>query len=159
MTSPPGADGEGPSREERALSTPDTTPAESSHCRTQGRAAASGGADRLDLTAVGRFALVAPPLPWATSRIHAARAAGPMPRYGSDSWTALPTRDVRRWAAVIAAAEAWRDYCSIERCELDLDAGEQEFVRRISTAAVDVSLAADWRAAASLPSNAELVAR
>ena len=36
------------------------------------------------------------------------RRCGPLPIYGSEAWEALDPVDPRRFAAVIAAAEAWR---------------------------------------------------
>ena len=105
------------------------------------------------------FPMATTPLDWAAERIRAARELGPLPLYGSDQWAALAARDPRRWGAVIRAAEAWRDYCSPERIKLDLQAEENEFVRRTKAASVDVSLATDWAALASEPTYAELVRR
>lgn len=105
------------------------------------------------------FPMATEPLPWALQRIRAARAVGPIPQYGSAEWAALPARDPRLWAAAIAAAEAWRDYCSPERIALDLAAEQDAFTRRMKAASVDVSMAADWAAIASQPTHAELVRR
>lgn len=49
-----------------------------------------------------------------------ARTGRPIPRYGSPEWNALPDGDLRRVAAVVVAAECWRDHCSTERCFEDL---------------------------------------
>lgn len=49
-----------------------------------------------------------------------ARAARPIPRYGSTEWMGLPENDLRRVASVIVAAEAWRDHCSPETVAFDL---------------------------------------
>lgn len=46
------------------------------------------------------------PQPWAQALI--ARAAGPVPRYGSPEWHALPADSPARVAACVAAAEVWR---------------------------------------------------
>lgn len=51
-----------------------------------------------------------------------ARAARPIPRYGSPEWDALPDGDLRRVAAVLVAAECWRDHCSPERVAADVAA-------------------------------------
>ena len=99
------------------------------------------------------------PLPWALVRIRAARAIGPIPLYGTDEWAALPARDLRSFGAVIAAAEAARDYRSAERVALDLAADEDTFIRRMKAASADVSSAADWSAIASQPTHAELANR
>ena len=42
---------------------------------------------------------------WARRMI--ARAAAPVPAYGSTEWLALPDGDARKVASVVAAAESW----------------------------------------------------
>ena len=99
------------------------------------------------------------PLDWASERIRAAREVGVIPDYGSTEWAELAARDPRRWASVIRAAEAWRDYRSPERAALDYRDEEDEFIRRMRSASVDVSTSTNWAAIASEPSHAELARR
>lgn len=49
-----------------------------------------------------------------------ARAGRPIPRFGDRDWHALPEGDLRRVAAVLIAAEAWREHCSAARVAADL---------------------------------------
>lgn len=58
--------------------------------------------------------------PTALTRGILARAERPIPRFGSPEWDALPEHDLRRVAAILIAAEAWRDHCSAERVAEDL---------------------------------------
>jgi hypothetical protein len=71
-----------------------------------------------------------------------------VPRYGSDEWDALPDQDPRRAAAIMVAAEAWRDYLSPERIAQDLldemADRDRELSRRVRDASWDVSRAVDW---------------
>lgn len=59
--------------------------------------------------------------PTALTRDVLARAGRPIPRFGSPEWDALPEQDLRRVAAVLIAAEAWRDHCSPDRVAEDLE--------------------------------------
>ncbi|TFV67721.1 hypothetical protein E4P40_24010 [Blastococcus sp. CT_GayMR20] len=76
-------------------------------------------------TADGRHAIPIPqPLPWARALIDAAE--GPLPRYGSPEWTALPDSSRIKVAAAVVAAECWRtstDPAEIAlRLEVELEA-------------------------------------
>lgn len=53
-------------------------------------------------------------------------APRPLPRYGSPEWELLEETDPQRLAAVIVAAECWRDHCSAERVAVELDRRRQE---------------------------------
>ncbi|MDQ1626408.1 MAG: hypothetical protein QOI54_152 [Actinomycetota bacterium] len=101
--------------------------------------------------------------PWAEARIRQACQYGDLPRYGSRQWEALQPGDQRRWAAVIVAAEAWRDHCSPERVAGDLRQQmadeDAALYRRVREASWDVAGARDWAALAKSPTHAELVAR
>lgn len=71
-----------------------------------------------------------------------------LPRYGSPLWDALPDHDPRRAAAVMIAAECWRDHCSPERVAEDLRIEMQdrddELRRRARAASDDVWNSRDW---------------
>lgn len=86
-----------------------------------------------------------------------------VPRYGSPEWDALPDQDPRRAAAVVIAAECWRDHSSVERVAQDLLADlidrEQELRRRVREASWDVAGAADWSAIARAATFRELQQR
>jgi hypothetical protein len=88
---------------------------------------------------------------------------GTIPKYGSSEWDALPDQDPRRAAAVVVAAEAWRDHCSPERVAADMLAEmvhvDLEIARRVREASWDVSAARDWAALAQSPTFAELCER
>lgn len=103
------------------------------------------------------------PLPWALERIRAAAGHGELPPYGSSEWQQLPADDPRRSAAVVVAAEAWRDHRSPERIAVDLrrelQATDMQVLARFKGASVDVSAAADWTARASAPTHDELERR
>lgn len=107
--------------------------------------------------------LVVEPLPWAVERIRKASQGGHLPLYGSAAWHDLPAGDPRRWAAVIVAAECWRDHRSPGRVALDMRRALSEadalMTMRLKDAAVDVAQAADWSAIAGNPPHAELVRR
>lgn len=107
--------------------------------------------------------MVTDPLPWALERMRAAGRYGRLPLYGSPDWAALPARDPRRWAAVIAAAEAWRDYRSPERISIEtrraLQDEDARLISRMKDAAVDVSSGTDWGSHAVRPTHAELERR
>ncbi len=109
------------------------------------------------------LAMLTDPLPWALDRIRAAGRHGRIPLYGSPDWAALPARDPRRWAAVIAAAEAWRDHRSPERISIEIRQALQDedarLISRMKDAAVDVSSATDWTSHAARPTHAELERR
>ena len=91
------------------------------------------------------------------------RTPGPVPRYGSPEWAALPEHDLRRVAAVVLAAECWRDHCSPERIAADLTAAmveqECEIRRRVRESSWDVADGRDWAALSRVPTHAELVQR
>lgn len=86
-----------------------------------------------------------------------------IPRYGSDEWNALPDQDPRRAAAVIVAAEAWRDHCSPAQVALDLLGdlveADRELMRRVREASWDVVGTRNWLAVAQSPTYAELQQR
>jgi len=90
-------------------------------------------------------------------------AGADIPSYGSWAWSVLPDQDPRRAASVIVAAECWRDHGSPQRVAVDLRrqlAEEDAAVwRRIRESSWDVSAAADWCAASSRRTWAELEAR
>lgn len=103
------------------------------------------------------------PLEWSAERIRQARAHGPIPSFGSAEWDLLPAGDPRRWAAVIVAAECWRDHRSPQRIA---DALRQEIAdenaalyRRIRGASWDVAGARGWVAQSRRLTHAELQAR
>jgi len=86
-----------------------------------------------------------------------------VPRYGSTEWDDLPDQDPCRAAAVMIAAEAWREHCSPAQVALDLCrqlAEENAAVwRRMRETSWDVSAADDWAAASRRPTYAELQER
>lgn len=87
-----------------------------------------------------------------------------IPSYGSPEWDALPDQDPRRAAAVMIAAEAWRDHCSPAQVALDLLAEmarvDEEVARRVKEASWDVcGDGARWEALAASPTHAELQQR
>lgn len=91
-----------------------------------------------------------------------ARAERPIPRYGSDEWIELPENDLRRVAAVIVAAECWRDYTSPETVFEDLIESQRVddalVLARIRATSADVrdGLPPGWAGATT---NAELKRR
>jgi hypothetical protein len=99
---------------------------------------------------------------WATTLIERGRCTGPLARYGSPGWLALPDGPAKVASAVVAA-EAWRGYCSVEQVEADmrasLDEIEQVIARRMKYASWDISRGSDWRRLAASPSFAELQIR
>lgn len=103
------------------------------------------------------------PLPWAVAIIRQGRAVGPLPRYGSQTWHMLAGDDPRRVAALVVAAEAWRDHCSADRIAEELIeeivAAEANLIGRFREASWDVSTARDWDADAYRLSHEELVER
>lgn len=93
------------------------------------------------------------------------RCPRPLPKYGSDEWVALPKDDLRRFGAVLLAAECWRDHCSPQRIAADLIEGfrseDRAVHRRLRATSRDVAIALDntlpgW---AGSPSHAELARR
>lgn len=103
-------------------------------------------------------------LPWAERFLRT--VPRPIPRYGSAEWAALSRGDVRRWAAVVVAAEMWRDYTSTEataeRLAEELDAEQRRCVQRWGDAANDVrgrARIADGLAGSEYPSHAEMTRR
>ncbi|MEU1120809.1 hypothetical protein [Streptomyces sp. NPDC005879] len=58
------------------------------------------------------------------------------PEYGDAAWQELPPADPGRWAAVLAAAEAWRRHMARERwlATLDDDAWQRETTREAADA-------------------------
>jgi hypothetical protein len=93
---------------------------------------------------------------FARHHIDDAARRGPVPRYGSPDWHALPYPDPRRWAAIIVAAEAWTvdgdDLPGRLRLELEADAAAEQLLFDQAFAA----MAADIRRKAGRPSYAEL---
>ena len=73
------------------------------------------------------------------------RRRGPVPRYGSPEWEALPTGDPRVFAAVVAAAESWRrdgtDEAIAARLRQELDESDRLLLARQFGAASDVHAA------------------
>jgi hypothetical protein len=94
-----------------------------------------------------------------------ARAPRPIPRYGSTQWLALPVDDLSRFAAVLVAAECWRDHCSTERVaeylREQMDREDRAVLRRIRGTSRDVqeALAQTLPGYANSPSYAELARR
>lgn len=86
-----------------------------------------------------------------------------IPRYGSTDWDVLPDQDPRRAAAILIAAEAWRDHCSPERVAADMRDSLAEIRDVIDQTLVetshDVAMAADWARIFNQPTHAELVRR
>jgi hypothetical protein len=86
-----------------------------------------------------------------------------IPRYGSPEWDALPDQDPRRAAAILIAAEAWRDHCSPVRVAEDMRDSLTEISDVIAHMFVgtshDVAQAVDWEAIFSRPTFAELCER
>ena len=86
-----------------------------------------------------------------------------VPRYGSGEWDDLPDQDPSRAAAVIIAAEAWRDHLSPGQVAMDvlsdIIAAELELQRRVREASWDVCGALDWSALAASPTYAQLQER
>lgn len=86
-----------------------------------------------------------------------------IPRYGSPEWNALPDQDPRRAAAILIAAEAWRDHCSPERVAQDMRDSLAEIRDVIDQTLVetshDVAMAADWAHIFERPTHAELQRR
>lgn len=79
---------------------------------------------------------------WASHRIRAGQAVGQVPRYGSPAWLRLEDRDPRKVAAVVIAAECWRQDGEgmVDRLAVELADG------RRTTERLD---AAEWAAAAA----------
>jgi hypothetical protein len=79
-------------------------------------------------------------LPWARRFLR--RVPRPIPQYGSDEWDQLPHGDVRRWAALVVAAEHWREYWTAEsiaeRLREDLSAENRRCLERWTDAMNDV---------------------
>jgi hypothetical protein len=88
-----------------------------------------------------------------------------IPRYGSPEWDSLPDQDPRRAAAVMVAAESWRDHTSLERIAEDMAAElqrEDDAVRRrFKEASLDVWETRTWNCypSARMPTRAELQRR
>lgn len=96
---------------------------------------------------------------WATSTIRAARALGPLPRYGAPEWLNLDQADPRWLAAIVVAAEAWAiDADNVaDRLATELDAAR---AAAQTLAAEDVrTLTEQVRRTASRPTFAELRSR
>lgn len=101
---------------------------------------------------------------WVQRVIEAGHAAGPVPRFGSPEWAQLPPSDARSFAAVVLAAECWRDHCSAPRVAEDLadqlDYEDWQVRARLAEASHDVSEAwAEGGLADRGPSFAELQQR
>jgi hypothetical protein len=79
-------------------------------------------------------------LPWARRFLR--RVPRPIPQYGTPEWEELPHGDVRRWAALVVAAEHWRDYWTAEaiaeRLREDLSAENRRCLERWTDAMNDV---------------------
>jgi hypothetical protein len=86
-----------------------------------------------------------------------------IPRYGSEAWDALPDQDPRRAAAILIAAEAWRDHLTPERIAQDLTdeihAQNHLAARLLVETSHDVYQAADWENIFNRPTHAELQRR
>jgi hypothetical protein len=102
---------------------------------------------------------------YADTLIARGQARGRLPRYGTPEWVALPDTEPRKVAAVLIAAEAWRDHCSAERVAQDMadDLAEIDALLRyrMKAATADIAASPGMRYAASpaCPSRAELAAR
>jgi hypothetical protein len=59
--------------------------------------------------------------PYAQPIVEAGCAVGPLPKYLSDAFHALPLGDPRRHAAVLLAAEAYHAFCSPEQVAEDME--------------------------------------
>lgn len=107
--------------------------------------------------------IAAQPLPWAVGIIRLGRDAGQIPRYGSQTWLMMAGDDPRRIAAIVIAAECWRDHCSDDRIADELGqeiaAAEANLVHRFRETSWDIGGARDWVADSYRPSHAQLVAR
>lgn len=89
-------------------------------------------------------------------------APRPIPRYGSQEWEALPDHDPRILAAIVVAAECWRDYCSPETVFEDLIQSQREddamVFARITETSDDVHAGLPF-GFVDAPTHRELVAR
>lgn len=89
-----------------------------------------------------------PLTPLARSVLARVAAGLAVPTYGSADFDSLADQDPRRAAAVIIAAECWRDHCSPGRVAADLRRQllEEEAAvwRRIRETSWDVSASTDW---------------
>jgi hypothetical protein len=83
-------------------------------------------------------------------------ANGPVPRYGSPEWHALPETDRRRVAAVVVAAECWAQQLDFlePRLRAEVAAGRAEHER--IEAERFAEMAAGVRRLALVPTMAEL---
>lgn len=93
---------------------------------------------------------------WAQLVLREAREAGVPVRYGERAWLGLHPQDPRRLAALVLAAECWREHCDPVNIALEV---LDDLVHRrgeLLQASHDVAAAADWRAVAERPTAAEL---
>ncbi len=96
---------------------------------------------------------------WAQRVLAAARPAGDLVRYGTEEWHDLAPNDPRRLAALVLAAECWREHCDPVNIALELLDELREGRREQRRTSWDVCGAADWAAVASRPTVAELQRR
>lgn len=101
--------------------------------------------------------------PWSRQVLNGLRriaSGAPVPRFGGPVWRALPNNAPTKLAAVVVAAEAWRDHCSTASVSAELhhqlDEVDRESQRRIREASYAVSAATDWNALAASPNHVEL---
>ncbi len=80
-------------------------------------------------------------------------------RYGIEQWHDLEPTDPRRLAALVLAAECWREHCDPVNIALELLDELREGRREQRRTSWDVCGAADWAAVASRPTVAELQRR
>lgn len=98
---------------------------------------------------------------WSAAVIARGLAVGPLPRFGSSEWAALPTTDPRFIASVALAAECWSDHCSPGRIRQQLR-DELTAERQLDNALRDDlfrAAAARVRHLSMVPTQAELRAR
>ncbi len=89
----------------------------------------------------------------------AAESTGQPVVYGSPAWHALDHGDPRWFAAIVRAAESWREHVDPINVALDvLDelARDRAELRQVS---IDISAARDWRLVAERPTFQELQRR
>lgn len=79
---------------------------------------------------------------WTYSRVISKALTGTVPLYGSADWDRLPDNDVRRWAALAAAAECWARQADDLVRDLELEL-------RLAAEADDRHENADYRARAA----------
>ncbi len=93
---------------------------------------------------------------WARLVIREAREAGTPVRYGERAWLELHPEDPRRLAAIVLAAECWREHCDPVNIALELLDELGEYRAQLRQTSLDVAAVADWAAVANRPTIAEL---